>query len=280
MKLERIWEQVVNVALLFTLVMTQSWISDGLAGSKLFSWWSGGFQCETTCDVSFWKLEAFLLLVSVSCALFLYQRRHTFLSVSVRRISPLGLVDPHQVLILVVSDAKWTWTDKGLLSEDKRFVELSPRLPDALMQMESLENKFAWEQILRAVMPHQARLQRIVLIGSSNGKKTVERLDECARMIEHYCGLSVAKKDRFGVNFESIDELLKCYRQLIEGERIRRRHLMIDITGGTKVVSVAAAMVTLEYPEIEFQYVETEGTGKNKEKRVRSFNVISVLPEL
>ena len=50
----------------------------------------------------------------------------------------------------------------------------------------------------------------------------------------------------------------------------RKSEIMLDVTGGTKVVSIVAAIVTVEHPEIEFQYVDTEG-----EKEVRSFNIVS-----
>lgn len=81
------------------------------------------------------------------------------------------------------------------------------------------------------------------------------------------------EEDAFEVReacFEELNDLLCVYREIVATQAHRKGQVMIDVTGGTKVVSIAAAMVTLEHSKVEFQYVETEG-----EKRVRTFNVIS-----
>jgi hypothetical protein len=106
------------------------------------------------------------------------------------------------------------------------------------------------------------------LVGSTNGANSYSQLDDCKKLIQHYFDLTKIEISKESVHFDSLDNLLSRYNGIIAKEKSRKSQLIFDVTGGTKVVSIAVAMVTLEHPEIEFQYVETEG-----EKRVRTFNV-------
>lgn len=262
--------QAINIALAFGLILTQGWFADGIEGNKLFPWWSGGFQCDATCGPCFWILEIVLLVISLSCALILFQRRRTFLPL--QSIRHRGKVDPHQVVVLTISYNSWKWTPTKLERDKGEPCMLPNDLPGSLQAMAVLgdREKFTWEQMLRALAVHQPELQRVILIGSKGKNGTVGKFEDCKEMIRHYFPLKESQIELREADFDSLEELLEIYRAVIEEERRRKRHLMIDVTGGTKVVSIAAAMVTLDHPEIEFQYVDTGG-----EKRAHSFNVIT-----
>jgi hypothetical protein len=280
MKIKQLANPAINTLLVFVMVFTQSWSADGLAGSKLFPRWSGGFQCDATCPAAFWWLEAVLLFVSLACAFALYLRRRTFLPINVQRIGEPGMIEPRQVLVLTVSNNPWKFQwdeklkDKLTISIKDHSIPLPIKLDDALIVMKNLANLeanppfFSWEQLLRAIAPHHTKLEHIILVGSTNGANSFKQLDDCEKLIQHYFRLTKIEISKESVHFDSLDNLLSLYNGIIAAEKSRKSQLMFDVTGGTKVVSVAVAMVTLEHPEIEFQYVETEG-----EKRVRTFNV-------
>lgn len=259
-----------NLTLAFILICTQSWIANGFQGSALFEWWSGGFECKQTCAPNFWVVQICLLVVSFGCAVWLYKRRRSFMPVQIQRIGQPGKIDPHAILILTLSRSTWQWTPTKLERDKGEHCDLPDDLAGALHAMEQLgeREKFSWEQLLRAIDKHKSALQHIVLIGSKGKEGTVQKVEQCEAMIRHYFPQHALSFEHREADFESLDELLGVYRNLVESKKNRKQDVMIDVTGGTKVVSIAAAMVSLKYSEIEFQYVETSG-----DKRVRSFNV-------
>ncbi len=263
---------LLNITLAFILICTQSWVANGVQGSALFEWWSGGFVCNAaSCACSFWVVQICLLAVSLGCAYWLYHRRRSFMPVHIQHIGQPGKIHPHQVLILTLSRCSWQWTPNKLERDKGEHCDLPDDLAGALPVMEQLgeREKFSWEQLLRAIDEHKSELQHIVLIGSKGKQGTVQKVEQCEKMIRHYFPLHTTLTfEQREADFESLDELLGVYRNLVDSNKNRKKDVMIDVTGGTKVVSIAAAMVSLEYPEIEFQYVETSGN-----KCVRSFNV-------
>jgi hypothetical protein len=270
------WIAAINLSLTFAIILLQSWIADGIKGEALFPWWPGGTLKPGGSDF-FWCVTGMGLL-SIVFAGFLYRRRRSFLPVQIQRIGQAGRVVPHALLVLTVSRPQWQWQPDQL----KRVVEsrvesraLPATLPEALAAMAALgeREKFPWEQLLRAIQQHVPRLERLILIGSAGEKGTAASFEACRRMIVHYFpALDQAIIEPRETSFEALDDLLAVYREIIANEAGRKSEIMIDVTGGTKVVSIAAAMVTLEHPEIEFQYVQTEGA-----KGVRPFNVVSGL---
>ncbi len=261
---------IFNLFLAYTMILTQSWVADGIEGQELFPWWTGGIKAGSGSFI--WVVEAGLLIVSVVCAVWLYERRRTFLPLQVQRIGEPGKVAPHRVLVLSISLTSWKWSPDKLEQKD-RTVDLPDTLESALTVMSALggREKFTWEQMLRAVAAHRERLELIILVGSKGEHGTAKSFDACRDMILHYFpNLPETAIEKREADFESLDDLIGKYRQIIHGESRRKNEIMIDVTSGTKVVSIAAAMVTLEHPEIEFEYIETDGN-----KRVRSFNITS-----
>lgn len=270
-------DQATNFILAFVFMLAQSWFADGLEGSKLFSGVLGGVQCDASCGISFWTVEGALFILSILCAMVLYRRRRSFLPVRIQRIVQPGSVEARPTLILTISRNNWRWTPDELSCDKGGSLNLSNDLAGVLTSMAELGagEKFSWEQILRAIDVHKTELQHVILIGSKGPQGTSVRFAECKAMINHYFPhLKDSDFELREADFESLEELLGIYRTLISAEKVRNRNIMIDVTGGTKVVSIAAAMVSLEHPEIEFQYVETEGA-----KRVRSFNVTNERPD-
>ncbi len=266
----------INISLTVGIIMLESWVADGIKGDALFPWLPGG--ALTPGGPWFVWSVVNMFLLAIVFAMLLYERRRSFLPVRVQRIGQPGVVEPRAVLVVNVSRPGWQWApeqlsrDRGGLPEVRA---LPASLDDALEVMAALGERghfFAWEQLLRAVREHaRAPLRRLILIGSRGSKGSEESFPRCKKMIAHYfADLESARIEFRAVDFVSLDGLLYEYRQIVAEQGQRKGDVVIDITGGTKVNSIAAAMVTLEHPEVEFQYVETED-----DKRVRTFNVVS-----
>jgi len=80
------------------------------------------------------------------------------------------------------------------------------------------------------------------------------------------------------VDFENIEEVythLKnaFYNLKNSGKAKRDREIIIDVTGGLKIPSIAGAIFTLEKEERKFQYVSTIT------KKVMGFDILKVSKE-
>jgi len=82
-------------------------------------------------------------------------------------------------------------------------------------------------------------------------------------------------KNRFDIeeigmeNFESVERLFNSINQIYEKlnlENYRDKDIIIDITGGQKPNSIAAALMTIYYRR-EFQYIST------KDYKVKSYDI-------
>ncbi len=184
------------------------------------------------------------------------------------------------------------------LSTRRRYELVVPVDQDEQMQIVPQDEKFApitltgkidedikfsgfiwnWQQVLRAVIPHIGTLERVHLIGSSGDTGSVLQLEECKKFLGYYLGDGVEIScEPNGVGFEDIDMLIKHFKAVIEKlrrENYRVDDIMIDSTGGFKTTSIAAAMVTLNNPDLHFQYVPTD----SKDFKPFSFNVVMETP--
>ncbi len=272
----------LNILLTFLVLLLQSWFADGIAGSTLFPWWGGGFSLTAPAGDGTAILLATMLTLSFGVAWLLWQRRKTFLPVQIQRIGQPGDIEPHSILAMTVSRQQGWKLDipsKRLVwdKEPGITLDLSGTVDEALARLAGLERarQFTWEQLLRAMQRHAESgvLREVYLIGSPGKSGTAAQFQDCRDLLRlFYPALPESAYQSREADFEAIDKLLEVYTGITASCRHPGRDLVIDVTGGTKVVSIAAAMVTLEHPEIEFQYVETGG-----EKRVRSFNVVSAV---
>lgn len=137
-----------------------------------------------------------------------------------------------------------------------------------------------WQQVLRALTPHVDGniLKRVHLIGSSGDTGSALQLEECKKFLGRYLGDGIEITcDPNAVEFEDIDMLIKHLKAVIK--KLRRENypaedIMIDTTGGMKTTSIAAAMVTLNNPDLHFQYVPTA----SKDFKPFAFNVVTETP--
>lgn len=256
----------LNILLATLLLLTQGWMADSLGGAPVFTW-----SDDLLINVSTpggWGRFGVLVLVALSAAGVLYWRRKSFLPPQIKRVGVPGQVEPHEVLIMAVSRTLWEVDSVHWQLRAKEQIEPLPHdLDAALTKLSTLNPFFSWEQLLRGMQPHASGVKRVVLICS---KETEKDFGACRDLLLHYFPrLNAGHVDKKRVeSFENLEALRDAYEQVIRREKGKEKHVMIDVTGGSKVVSIAGAMATFNHPDVEFQYVETEG-----EKRVRSFNV-------
>jgi len=134
-----------------------------------------------------------------------------------------------------------------------------------------------WQQLLRAIAPHAANgtLEHIYILCSH---ESLERSKDCKLVLHHFLGDSVQVSVRqTAIDFEDLEALYASFNDVIQ--EVTHKHgyaqsdIMIDVTGGQKTTSIAAALVTLHRPPIEFQYVSTRGCCP-----VLSYNVVATSP--
>jgi hypothetical protein len=148
---------------------------------------------------------------------------------------------------------------------DEAFKKLSE--PGFRLTKEGLSQlgKFSWRMPLEAIAYHLERLSYIYVIPSSdsvNAKGThldfsdfIKILD---RLLENH-DLCLSDDYKAGVDFENAQQLIECiesiYKNLHEKD-IPDYDILVDITGGQKVPTVAGAAVALAEGR-RFQYVST-----------------------
>ena len=116
-----------------------------------------------------------------------------------------------------------------------------------------------WQQLLRALRGH-GHLEQVWLIGSSGKDGSRQACSEfCKPWLEGYLppGCKVQIYDR-GVDFEDYNEMENCFRTIVFGplESFNHTSVCVDVTGGQKTTSIAAAAMTMNR-EVVFQYVQT-----------------------
>src|SRR3990172_563321 len=129
---------------------------------------------------------------------------------------------------------------------------------DALNELPS-NRRWNWQQLLRAITPHKNRVRRVRLVGSPGSGGSFEQLPFCAAMLARYLPNAKIVMATRPVSFEDFNELVDLIRLVIREERnagIKAKDIVIDITGGQKTASIAAAAATFN-SAVTFQYVQT-----------------------
>lgn len=139
-----------------------------------------------------------------------------------------------------------------------------------------------WQQLLRALKPHEHQLKSVWLVGSRGENGSFRQLPKCRRLLQAVLGNDVKifiegkglisdefsdqmARDRSSeaVDFEDFDEISKrldgLFRRIVSKPYSQPESgIVIDVTGGQKTTSIAAAALTLK-SDVVFQYVQTGG---------------------
>jgi len=119
-------------------------------------------------------------------------------------------------------------------------------------------NRFErWRMPYEAISYHLPKLENVVVITSNRSSPQFSTFKELVRTV---FPKDLNVEERKLKSFESVKEIFKeidsIYKDL-KNRGIKERDVIIDVTGGQKTNSIAAAFMTLYYDR-EFQYVSTQ----------------------
>lgn len=160
-------------------------------------------------------------------------------------------------------------------------IALSGDLDSDIQRLEDLKEgqglKWQWEMPLRAIRHHVGTLKTITLICS---RESLPQAPWFCSIVRGYTALrtirvwvygkengrpclvegdELANRKLEGWDFEAFDDLSRALLQRLQTFRetgVNEQEIMIDFTGGQKVTSVVAAMVTINR-KVKTQYVQT-----------------------
>jgi len=168
-----------------------------------------------------------------------------------------------------------------LTMAELEFLTRPERLRRACLST-SRERPWPWQQMLRALIPHEPQLKSVWLVGSRGDKGSFRQLPKCRSFLQALLGpeVSVFIEGRDLVSAKFTEEMArKLHNQAVDFEdfhEIKERldallhrieskpyshdasDIVIDVTGGQKTTSIAAATLTLK-SDVVFQYVQTDG---------------------
>lgn len=227
----------------------------------------------------------FLLWVGVtfSAALGIYSMRRQF-SVP-RSLAVRTPPDAHRVVIFTVSTPTRGTVFPAALrghpillrSRDSESV-FTLAGDDLAADIGGIAGRWNWQQILRGIEPHVRRVERVHLLGSPGDDGSFAWLPRCKEMLGLYLRPEVEVRIYpIAVDFESVDDVIQVVRSLVDAETgrngVSERDVIVDITGGQKTTSAAAAVVTLN-SRVTFQYVSAESPTP----RVRAYDLVYETP--
>ncbi|HYN77482.1 MAG TPA: hypothetical protein VES73_06795, partial [Lamprocystis sp. (in: g-proteobacteria)] len=228
--------------------------------------------------------------------------------VPVRHIAPGQAVRPHRVLIAPISlfkpvpekneNSQWCVRERDRDGKILREVVLSGKLGEDIAAFSRQGWLWNGQQFLRGLAPHlqgvdpvgpvKTALTDLVLIGSSGEERSSHASLPVVRdWVATYTDarLHPLQGAAKGINFEEIQTLQHTFDKWIRyfiDHGIPESEIILDTTGGQKTTSIAAALTTLRWSQVEFQYVESKdavGNGAEAKPNVLGFNVVVDAPQ-
>jgi hypothetical protein len=222
--------------------------------------WLGDSAAEVIPPPLRWLFAVILLLAGFSVAVAFGKK------LIAPTLKTLPTRQPREVLIAFLSDDGNTrWTDGKVMSQSGNSQPVFIESIETWAQ--SQERLGSWQQIARAVCVHLTgngphRLKKLILIGSRdrNNRGSVQKLREAVEIFKHLLAPHGVVVEAFAGNapdFEELEDVTRALQQALEQAGANPGHIAIDVTGGQKTASVAAAMFTLDKRDLVFQYVST-----------------------
>lgn len=121
-----------------------------------------------------------------------------------------------------------------------------------------------WQQLMRALIPHLNSLQEVRLLGSMDKKGIGSHAftKHAKILIKSYFPNSEVNIHKDAADFEDFNALKSELNEIMTElkNKYSEDEIIIDVTGGQKTASIAAATVTLN-SQMNFQYVRTVPFG-------------------
>jgi hypothetical protein len=249
-----------------TTIISSSFLADGLKGEALFSCWNTAFRI----------FPYPLVFIFLSLVLFLFsayrlnKHKEDFMTV---KVLSQGVCSPHPCLIILLTKSNMPLPEKLVFpysfSKGNIKVQIKGQnIDEDIAELEKLKvddefNYWNWQQLLRGIEPH-VQIKKIFIVGSPKKYKDSGSfaLKERARdLLSAYTKLpddDIEFYDK-AVDFENYEEVKTAINEIIKKLKTKKwkaKDIVVDITGGQKTASVAAASITFR-DLVTFQYVQT-----------------------
>ncbi len=260
-KLKQAWTVLGPFLFGWLLLLSSHWLAIGLAEENpLFHRWDNLLE----------RLPPLLLVLAlmIASSVWLYRHRHRYFPVRTLSRRPAN-ERAYSTLILIVSPPKPAPTFPVGQFFPPTVQGITLRGIPLHEDIELLNGtRWNWQQLLRVFndLKDRDRLRHIYLIGSQDRKEgafvcqgSYQWLDQCQGLLQHYLPNTVIDKFQTPVDFEDLAALMEAIQSLLHQEKqqnVPEREIIIDVTGGQKTASIAAALVTL-HSKLTFQYVQT-----------------------
>jgi hypothetical protein len=175
---------------------------------------------------------------------------------------------PVRRLVLFLSNfQKFAGNESSMSNSDGVTKEsLEKALGDNSFHFNLLFNT-SWEMPFRAIQHHISKLQYIVLVASSGGRRSSLESGLFIKLVHAlYPNIRIEEQVVDFENLEQIFDLINHVYEKAQQEGLKDSDVLVDITGGQKTNSIAAAIATLAIGR-QFEYITTG------EKIVRSYDV-------
>ncbi len=256
------------------LIVGGGWFSDGLNGQCILVFHPLGCA-ESATD---WRGAVFSLILFLLGAAGLASATRHYLPVQYlqMRRDAIG----RRGLIIAVS------TPSDFLVSENGEQVISRRLDNGALSLTgNIDTDIAGfgnsrlniQQFLRAVRPHAGEnLSQVILLGSFGESGSGKHLQAYSKLLQRYVPCAHIHIEP-QVDFEDVDGMYQAINQAVDRMaqvgKLREKDIVIDVTGGQKTSSIAAALATLHKPELEFQYV-----SQNASSEILTFNMVSETP--
>lgn len=275
--LEKYWEKIKRPSRIFLLVLLSlivipilsTWVGDGL---KILI----RGECLSVIDLKMFYGGIFGALVLAAWVTWMGQKllpAHVIDQTTTfsKRPVVVALLSPCDNL-QQTENGEWQVMDER---NNNTPYSLSGKSLEELVRNDSGLPKWNWQQTLRAAYYHGGHLQKLVLVGSLNGSGKKEYLDRADKFFSTYFPGKIVimgspaqsggnYDPRWQADFEDLDKLSGLLRNILrtlhkDTANYSDNKIIIDCTGGQKTASIAAALVTLDRPDLMFQYVGNNG---------------------
>lgn len=269
--------KIINGFLLFLAVLAMS-SGMGWVGDTLLECINYGLH-RTAIQPSLMESIAVIVAgLSLTAGGFSYIYRNRRNYIPVRSLGPGRPPVPHKILVFHLSpsnenpahnqveyDVAGGWWRINGVDLNKEEIDLAI----------SEAGQWNWAQLLRAVNQHIEALECIYLIGSKGDRGSFAQIDKARQLLIPYVGATVKiERHKEAIDFEDLGELhqviINTTRQFKQ-RNYHPREIIIDITGGFKVTSIAGALATLHLQDLEFEHVQTID-----EHKVMAYNCITL----
>jgi hypothetical protein len=239
------WWAILYVSLIFIVA---GWLPDGIAELFMKEWISGG--CKTAVSL--------LILFYIGLQL----KKATEYRGKIEVISE----PPHQVKALAIFLSVLSMQEDA---QKRQLEAIENALSDKTLLQTTIE-KMSWNMPLIAIKYHRDTLQHLYIFTSSGNNPSSALMTTFESVIKTlFPTIEIVEFTKDGIDFENVKEVFEKveeFYQEMKKKGLADKDIIIDITGGQKTNSIAAAMATLSIGR-KFQYVST------RDKKVLAYDI-------